>query len=144
MYTKKLLYSEYIFLMFLIREWKFQNEASSCPAIFSTQSLRSFLSFFLWLRKPNLFTEEKWDSDHLTTGHTTLGKQSIMFVLELRQRWVWFERTRVFSGIQFTKHFIEFVFVETNEVIRSNSNVILTQQTCGQRSRRVAGSKAEH
>jgi len=39
------------------------------------------------------------------------------------------------------KHFIEFIFVETNEVVRSNSNVILTRQTCGQRSSRVAGSK---
>ena len=51
------------------------------------------------------------------------------------------ERTYEFAGIQFTKHFIEFIFVETNEVVRSNSNVILTRQTCGQRSSRVAGSK---
>jgi len=58
-----------------------------------------------------------------------------------RQGWVWFERTCIFSGIQFTKHFIEFVFVETNEVVRSDSNVILTRKTCGQRSSRVAGSK---
>jgi len=39
------------------------------------------------------------------------------------------------------KHFIEFVFVETNEVVRSNLNVILTRQTCGQRPSRVSGSK---
>jgi len=39
------------------------------------------------------------------------------------------------------KHFIEFVFVETNEVFRSNSNVILTQQTCGHGSSRVAERK---
>ena len=51
--------------------------------------------------------------------------------IRLRQGWVWFERTCVFNGIQFTKHFIEFIFVETNEVVRSNSNVILTRQTCG-------------
>jgi len=61
--------------------------------------------------------------------------------LFLRHGWVWFERTCAFSGIQFTKHFIEFVFVETNKVVRSNTNVILTRQTCGQRSSRVAGSK---
>ena len=58
-----------------------------------------------------------------------------------RQGWAWFERTSTFSGIQFTKRFIEFVFVETNKVVRSNTNVIMTRQTCGQRSSRVAGSK---
>ena len=31
--------------------------------------------------------------------------------------------------------------METNQLVRSNSNVILTRQTCGQRSSRVAGSK---
>jgi len=59
----------------------------------------------------------------------------------LRQGWVLFKRTCVFSGIPFTKHFIELVFVKTNEVVRSNSNVILTRQACGQRSSRVAGRK---
>ena len=41
------------------------------------------------------------------------------------------------------KNFIEFelVCVETNELVHSNSNVILMRQTCGQRSSRVAGSK---
>jgi len=38
-------------------------------------------------------------------------------------------------------HFIEFVCVKTNDVVRSNSNMIFTRQTCGQRSSRVAGSK---
>jgi Tfp pilus assembly PilM family ATPase len=61
----------------------------------------------------------------------------------LRQGWVLFKQTCVFSGIQFTKHFIEFVFVETNEVVCSNSTMILTQQTCGQRSSRVVGSNCE-
>jgi len=60
----------------------------------------------------------------------------------LRQGWVLFKRTCEFSGIQFTKHFIEFVFVETNQVVRSNSNVILTRQTYGHPSSRVAGSKS--
>jgi len=46
-------------------------------------------------------------------------------------------------AIQFTKHSIEFVFVETNEVVRSNSNVILTRQTCGHRSSRVAVSRSQ-
>jgi len=51
-----------------------------------------------------------------------------------------FEQTCEFVGIQFTMHFIEFVFVETNQLFGSNSNVILTQQTCGLRSSRVAES----
>jgi len=59
----------------------------------------------------------------------------------LRWGWVLFEWTCEFVGIQFTKHFIKFVFVETNQLIDSNSNVILTRQTCGHCSSRVAGSK---
>jgi len=42
------------------------------------------------------------------------------------------ERTRTLSGIQFTRHFIEFVVVEMKEVVGSNVNVILARQTCGQ------------
>jgi len=41
------------------------------------------------------------------------------------------------SGIQFTPHHddcIECVLVETKQFVGSNVNVILTQQTCGQRS----------
>jgi len=52
-----------------------------------------------------------------------------------------FERSCVFAGIQFTKHFIEFILVETKKLFRSNSNMILTRQTCGQHSGRVAGRK---
>jgi len=42
------------------------------------------------------------------------------------------KRTCVFSGIQSTTHFIEFVVAETKQIVSSNSNVILTRQTCGQ------------
>ena len=59
----------------------------------------------------------------------------------LRQGWVLLKRTWEISEIQFAKHFIEFVLVETNEVVSCNSHVKLTRQTCGQRSSRVAGSK---
>ena len=52
-----------------------------------------------------------------------------------------FERMCVFSEIQFTKHFIVIVFVETNKLVRSNSNVMLTQKTWSQRLSRVAGRK---
>jgi len=34
---------------------------------------------------------------------------------------------------KFTRHFIEFVAVETKRFVSSNVNVILTWQTCGQR-----------
>ena len=51
------------------------------------------------------------------------------------------EPTRILSGIQFTKHFIEFVVVETKQFVSSNPNVILTRQICGQRLSMTAGSK---
>ena len=50
--------------------------------------------------------------------------------------WVLSKRTCVFSGIQFTRYFIKFVVVETKQIVSSNTNVILTRQTCGQRSER--------
>jgi len=71
-----------------------------------------FLSFFLGWRIPNL----RWD-------------------------WVFLERTRILSGIQFTTHFIDFFVVETKQFVGSFVHVILTWQTCGQRSTRAAESK---
>jgi len=58
----------------------------------------------------------------------------------LRQDLVSFERTCKVEEIQCTKFVIKFVFVETNQLFCSNSNVILTRQTYGHRSSRVAGS----
>jgi len=55
--------------------------------------------------------------------------------------WVCFETTRLLSGIQFTTHFIEFIVMVTKQFVGSNVNVILTRQTCGQRSSRAAESK---
>jgi len=61
---------------------------------------------------------------------------------DLRQGWVWFEPNFIFRvEFQFTKRLIIFVCVETNQMVGSNPNVILTQQTCGQRSNRAAESK---
>jgi len=54
-----------------------------------------------------------------------------------------FVRTCVFAGIQFTKHFIEFLLVEMNQLFGSDSNVILTRQTCGHLTSRVAGVKRQ-
>ena len=59
----------------------------------------------------------------------------------LRWGWVFLQRTWILSRIQFTRHFIEFVFVETQQFVGSNVYVILTRQTCGQRSSMSAGSK---
>jgi len=66
--------------------------------------------------------------------------QNSEILLTSRQGWVLCERTCVFTGIQFTKHFIEFVLVETTQLFGCTVNVILTRQTCGHRSSRVAGS----
>ena len=51
------------------------------------------------------------------------------------------ERKCIFSGFQFTRQFIEFVVVETKQIVSNNSNVILTRQTCGQRSGMAAANK---
>jgi len=59
----------------------------------------------------------------------------------LRPGCVFSKWTCVFSGIQFTRHFIEFVVVETKQIISSNSHVILTRQTCCQSSGMAAGGK---
>jgi len=49
-------------------------------------------------------------------------------------RWskVFVERAQILSGVQFTRHLIECVVVETKLFVSSNANVILTQQTCGE------------
>jgi len=59
----------------------------------------------------------------------------------LRWGWVFLERTRILSGIQFTTYFIEIFVMEMKRFVGSFVNVILTRQTCGQRSSRAAESK---
>jgi len=59
----------------------------------------------------------------------------------LRWGWVFLERTRIISGIPFTTHFIDFFVVEMKRFFGSTVNVMLTRQTCGQRSSRAAGGK---
>jgi len=63
------------------------------------------------------------------------------YILELRWGWVFLERKRILSGIQFTAHFINFFVVETKQVVSSFVNMILTRQTCGQRSNRAQCGK---
>ena len=64
-----------------------------------------------------------------------------LYLWQLRRGWVFLERTRILSGIQFTTYFIEIFVVETKRFVSSFVNVILTRQTCGQRSSRTAESK---
>jgi len=61
--------------------------------------------------------------------------------VRLRWGWVFLERTRILSGIQFTTYFIEIFVVEMKRFVSRFVNVTLTRQTCGQRSSRVAESK---
>jgi len=51
------------------------------------------------------------------------------------------QRTRILSGIQFTTCFIEIFVVKTKPFVGSFVHVILTRQTCDQRSNRAAESK---
>jgi hypothetical protein len=63
----------------------------------------------------------------------------ITFFFEIQKwDWVFLDRTRLLSGIY---QFIEFSVVETKRFVSSSVNVILTQQTCGQRSSMSTGSK---
>ena len=59
----------------------------------------------------------------------------------LRWGWVFLERTRILSGIQFTTCFIEFFVVETKRFVGGTVHVTLMRQTCGLRSSRAAESK---
>ena len=61
--------------------------------------------------------------------------------IRLRWGWVFLERTRILSGIQFTTHLIEIFVVQTKRFVGSFVHVILTRQTCSQRSSRAAESK---
>jgi len=45
----------------------------------------------------------------------------------LRWGWVFLERTWILSGVQFTRHFIELINVETKRFVSSNVNVIVTR-----------------
>ena len=87
------------------------------------------LSFELW----NLIQKCHHKRDRLFFQHIQFGLFTVLYH-RVRQVLVLLKSTCVFSGIKFTRHFIEFVFVETKQIVSSNSNVILTQQTCGQRS----------
>jgi len=64
-----------------------------------------------------------------------------IWTFSLRWGWVCLERTRILSGIQFTTYFIKKFVLQTKQFVRSFVHVILTRQTCGQRSIKAAESK---
>ena len=92
---------------------------------------------------------------NLTTRHNTslsfvrLLHVSVSVSLQvLRWGWAFVERTQILSGIQFTTHFVDFFVEETKRRRRFVGsfqvvNVILTRQTCGQRSSRTAENKRQ-
>jgi len=84
-------------------------------------------------------------SFHLALFVPNRSKSGVPTYFQLRWGWIFLERTQILSGIHFTRHFIELVLGETKQFVGSSVNVILTQQTCGQRSSRStsAGSKRE-
>ena len=82
-----------------------------------------------------ILSHGQWGLSHGWRFRVTLWSWS------LRWSWVFFERTWILSGIQFTTHFIEFFVVETHRFVGSFVNVILSRQTCGQRSSKTAESK---
>jgi len=102
-----------------------------------------------WRSTPNIdqFWGRFFTGDPLPPGSwsgntwTWINKWNDYNLNPLRWGWVFLERTRILSGIQFTTHFIDFFVVETKRFVSSTVNVILTRQTCGQRSSRAAESK---
>jgi len=120
---------------------KIRNEASSCPGIFSRT-----LRFYYVASSPGSPLPHLLDGHRKLVGCNAIPARSCTGLvryhwgrfLELKVppvlSWGLLKRTCVFS-------FIEFVFVETNQLFGSNPNVILTLQTCGQRSGMAAASK---
>jgi len=76
-----------------------------------------------------------------TSSGRLISRDGVWVFEPLRWGWVFLERTRILSGIQCTTHFIEFFDVETKRFVGSFVHVILTRQTCGQRSSKAAESK---
>jgi len=96
-------------------------------------AIRSCLQHYI--AKPSLYQVKKDNRKNM------LWWDFLVTSLGLRWGWVFLERTRILSGIQFTTYFIEIFVVETKQFVGCFSNVILTRQTCGQRSSRATESK---
>ena len=73
-----------------------------------------------------------------------LRSHLVLFFVERKNMlrcWVFLERTRILSVIQFTTYFIDFFVVEKKRFVSCFVNVILKRQTCSQFSSRAAESK---
>ena len=59
--------------------------------------------------------------------------------------WVFFERKQILCGMQSTTHFIvhDFFVVETKRFVSSSVNMILTRQTCDQRSSSLRAAESK-
>jgi len=99
---------------------------------------------FQQILQPNTFLNQKsaeffWQVMKLCTDLD----QTLLYILVLKWGYVFLKQSRSLGGIQFTTHFIDFFVVETKRFVCSFVNVILTRQTCGQRSSRGAESKRQ-
>ena len=103
-----------------------------------------------WLLKiERIFCPRKLFSGSISSLEKSLQKNRSIFCLKnwscdrRNVRWggVFLERTWILSGIQFTTYFIEIFVVKTKRFVGSFVHVILTRQTCSQRSSRAAESK---
>jgi len=124
------------FSIFIWPRWSAGNVLyHSCTSFEGASRGGQPLNIFTWfvgvggLKARNLFSLKRGKRDVRALSFE-LSKMS-----PLRWGWVFRERTRILSGIKFTTHFIDFFFVETKRFVSSFVNVILTRQTCGQRSR---------
>ena len=69
------------------------------------------------------------NSEDSSENRETFSWSKFSPATSVRWGWVFLERTRILSGIQFTTNFIEFFVVETKRFVGSFVNVILTRQT---------------
>ena len=104
-----------------------------------------FLSVFLGCRIPNLpsdhGTKQVVSTQLITYDPRNCPGLARSLPFNSRQGWILFKRTCIFSGIQFIKYLIEFVFAKTNKVVRINFKRDLDAPNLLHRYSSVVGSK---
>jgi len=116
-----------------------------CFVSSTTNSMKCLVTGFHWIRKIFSTNSNPTVRQHLESSKQNYSIISFWAIIKAifthgRNGFGLNERAySLKSSLQ--KHFIESVFVETNDLVRSGSNMILTRQTCGQHSSRVARSK---
>jgi len=103
--------------------------------LFSAACIYMYTCIHVWIHIYRIWWNALWAGFHWIR----------MFRSNKTQPWCWIflERTRILSGIQFTWHFIEFFVVKTEQFVGSSVNVTLTRQLCGQRLSMSAGSRRQ-